>query len=135
MKRTYRSSGDTWTAWDDCDLHQTDCIAIAFIIAIFLHRTVDAPHNHGLLDRAIVTIQSPEAQSDGLEDSRKNFTIADRSNRDRGSSIVESTPRSRCKVSIQNGKRNIQDQGPIAWRSWTDRQLIVTTIKSDRGSD
>ena len=48
------------------------------------HRAVDAPHNHGLRNPAIVIIHSPEAQSDGLEDSRKNSTIAVRSNRDRG---------------------------------------------------
>ena len=46
--------------------------------------TVDAPHDHNLLDRAIVTVPSPEALSDGYEVSRKNSTIAVRSNRDRG---------------------------------------------------
>ena len=66
------------------DPHRTNCIAIAIIIAIFLHRTVDAPRNQGLRDRAIVTIESPEAQSDGAEGSWKHSMIAVRSNRDRG---------------------------------------------------
>ena len=64
---------------------------LPIIIAIFLHQTTDAPRNHGLRDRAIVTILSPEAQSDGVEGSWKNSTIAVRSNRDRG--VIK--PRSR----------------------------------------
>ena len=69
---------------DASDLHQTDVVAIAIIIAIFFHRTADAHQNRGPRDRAIVTIRSPEALSDGYEDTWKNSTIAVRLNRDRG---------------------------------------------------
>ena len=57
------------------------------------HRAVDAPHDRGLLDRAIAIVHSPEAPSDGTEDSWKKSMIVVRSNRDRGSFIVESLPR------------------------------------------
>ena len=131
MKRTYRSSCNTWTARDDRDLHRTDCIAIA----IFLHRTVDAPHNHGLLDRAIVTIQSPEAQLNGLEDSRKNSTIAVRSNHDR--SVIES--RSwlfhrgiSATISAQGFNSKCQEKYP---RLRPDRLAIVDRSPIDRDHD
>ena len=66
------------------DLHQTGGVAIAIISAIFFHRTAEAPRSLGPRDRAIVTIRSPEARSDGYEDTWKNSTIAVRSNRDHG---------------------------------------------------
>ena len=73
------------------DPHPTDGVAIEIIIAIFFHRTADAPRNLGPCDRAIVTIQSSEVRSDGVEGLWKNSTIAVRSSRDRGA--IE--PRSR----------------------------------------
>ena len=48
------------------------------------HRAVDALYDRGLCDCAIVTVPSPEVPSNGYEVSRKNSTIAVRSNRDRG---------------------------------------------------
>ena len=120
-----------WTARDDRDLHRTDCIAIAII----LHRTVDAPHNHGLLDRAIVTIQSPEAQSDGLEDSRKNSTIAVRSNRDRGAIEPRSWPFHRginATISAQGFNLKWQEKYP---RLRLDRLAIVDRSPVDRDHD
>ena len=69
---------------DASNLHQTDVVAIAIIITIFFHPMADAHRNHGPRDRAIVTIRSPEALSDGYEDTWKNSTIVVRSNRDRG---------------------------------------------------
>ena len=110
-------------------------IAIAIFIAIFLHRTVDAPHNHSLLDRAIVMIHSPEAQSDGLEDLRKNSTIAVRSNRDCG--VIE--PRSwlshrgiNATISAQGFNSKWQEICP---RSRPDRLAIVDRSPLDRDHD
>ena len=80
------------------DSHRTDCTVFARIIAIFLHRTAEAPRNCGPRDCAIVAIQSPEAKLNGAEGSWKNSTIADRSNRDGGA--IE--PRS---LNLQHGIR------------------------------
>ena len=63
------------------DPHRTDDVAITIIIAIFFHRTTDAPRNLSPRDRAIVTIHSPEVQSDDGDKSWKNPTIAVRSSR------------------------------------------------------
>ena len=60
----------------ESDLHQTDVVAIAIIIAIFFHRTANAHRNRGPRDRAIVTIRSLEALSDGHEDTWKKSLIA-----------------------------------------------------------
>ena len=117
------------------DLHQTDIIAIAIIITIFLHQMVDAPRNHGLRDRAIVTIKSPEAQSDGVEGSWKNSTIAVRSNRDRGA--IE--PRSwifnhgfKATISVHDSKRRRQEKRP---GSRPDRLTIVVRSPLDHDHD
>ena len=63
-----------------------------------------------------ISIKS-RSPSDGRDDSRKNSTIAVRSNRDRGSFITESSPRSsngvywRIKITIM--ARSRRDRGPI----------------------
>ena len=59
-------------------------------------------HQHGWIaigrtrrvdrDRAIVTLQSPDDRSDGVEGFWKNSMIAARSSRDRGVGMVESPP-------------------------------------------
>ena len=66
------------------DPHRTDGVTIAIIIAILFHQTADAPRNLGPRDRAIVTIQSPDVRSDGVEGLWKNSTIVVRSSRNRG---------------------------------------------------
>ena len=60
--------------------------------AVDCHRAVDLPHDRGVLDRVIAIVHSPEAPSDGGEDSWKKPTIMVQSSRDRGSFIVESMP-------------------------------------------
>ena len=84
---------------DDRDLHRTDGIATAIFIdrtvggcrrsflddrAVDRHRVVDPPHDRGILDLVIMIVHLLKAPSNGGEDSRKNSTIAVRSNRDHG---------------------------------------------------
>ena len=57
------------------DLHRTEGVAITIITAIFSHLTADAHRNHGPCDRAIVTIRSPEALSDGGDINRDFLQI------------------------------------------------------------
>ena len=101
------------------------------------HRAVDAPYDRGLRDRAIMTVPSPEAPSDGYEVSRKNSTIAVRSNRDCG--VIE--PRlwllhSGINAMIHGARFQLKTAGEnftIDARLSPDRGLIVATIKCDRG--
>ena len=104
---------------------------------------VDASHDHSLLDRTIVTVPSPEALSDGYEDTWKNSTIAVQSNRDRGA--IE--PRSwkfrrgiaytgsdggRLLTSTTIDARSWRDRGAIVARSWRDRGPIVAKIVANQ---
>ena len=98
------------------DLHRT----------VERHRAVDPPHDWGTLDQVIAIIHSPEAPSDRQDDSQKNSTIAVRSNRDRGSFVVESPPRS-----LDGGRWSINTT--IDARSWPDRGVIMAQWWRDRG--
>ena len=101
------------------------------------HRAVDAPYDRGLCDRAIVTIPSPEAPSNGYEDSRKNSTIAIRLNRDRG--VIEPPSwlfHSGINATIHGARFQLKMAGEnftIDARLSRNRGLIVATIKYDRG--
>ena len=107
-----------------------------------LHRDV---LDRGVLDRAITIVHSPEAPSDGWEDSWKKSTIVVRSNCDRGA--IE--PRSwllHCGINatillihgarfpLKMASEKVHDRSPIATRSCPrskpDRHAIVSTIEA-----
>ena len=85
-----------------------------------------ASHNRGWIaigrtrevdrDLAIVTLQLPEARSDGVEGLWKNSTIATRSSRDRGA--IE--PRSRSNQAAIEGIRAWDRSGFVSHRSAGD---------------
>ena len=106
------------------DPHRTDGVAIAIIIAIFFHRTADVPRNLSPRDRAILTIHSPEVQSDDGDKSWKNPTIAVRSSRDRAAIttrpsrdrtafVAESIPQDQTAADRAPGSRSRRDCGLI----------------------
>ena len=72
-------------------------------------------------DRAIVTLQSPDDRSDGMEGVWKNSTIAARSSRDWGDYVVESLPFKRMMIIKASMPRSMPDRGLIVARSWPDR--------------
>ena len=88
---------------------------------------VDAPHDHSLLDRTIVTVPSPEALSGGYEDTWKNSTIEPRSRRDRAA-IVE--------LKLWNRLHSIKTttNGDLGSRLTHDRDSIVVRLWQKLGS-
>ena len=86
---------------------------------------VDASHDHSLLDGKIVTVPSPEALSDGYEDTWKNSTIAVRSNRDRGAIERRSWKFRRGIASTGLNGGRLLTSTTIKARSWPDRGAIV----------
>ena len=117
----------TWCHVEDAeatDPHRTDDVAIVIIIVIFFHRTADALRNLGPRDRAIVTLQSPEDRSNGVEELWKNSTIAVRSSRDWGAYMVESPPFEWRAIDERPGPRSWRDRGPIVG-------LFEAEIKAD----
>ena len=95
-------------------------------------------------DRAIVTLQSPDDRSDGVEGFWKNSKIAARSNRDRGSieprsrrdrtAIAARSSRDRgvCMVESPPIEQKSIDERPGP-RSWPDRGAIVAQSRPDHG--
>ena len=107
------------------DLHQTEGITITIITTIFAHLTVDARQNRGPRDRAIGAIRSPEALSDGCEDTWKNSTIAVRSNRDRGT-IEPRSWSNCCGINSTRARRDFHDMcSEIDAQSTHDQATIV----------
>ena len=111
------------------------------LINLFFYTGGGASHQHGWIaivrmrkvdrDRAIVTLQSPEDRSDGVEGLWKNSTIAVQSNRDRGTieprsgSLHGGIAANRAGVDRRTTRTTIvarswRDRGPIAARSWPD---------------
>ena len=97
--------------------------------------------DHGVLVRAITIVHSPEAPSDGWEDSWKKSTIVVRSNRDHGA--IE--PRSwllhrgiNATILSINGARfplkmageKVHDRSPISTRSWPQSSAIVASFEA-----
>ena len=130
LKRNRVSGFDgrlTWCHVEDAearDPHRTDSVVIAIIIAIYFHRTADAPRNLGPRDRAIVTLQSPEDRSHVVEGLWKNSTIAARPSRDWGDYVVESPPFEQTMIVEASMPRSGPDRGPIVASSrrkmWPD---------------
>ena len=97
-----------------------------------------------VLDHAIAIVHSPEAPSDGWEDSWKKSTIVVRSNRDRGAIEPRSwllhrgnnatiLPIPGARFPLKMAGEKVHDRSPIAMRSWPDLRSIVATVKHDRG--
>ena len=106
------------------DPHRTDGVAIAIIIVIFFYRTADAPRNLSPRDRAIVTIHSPEVQSDDGDKSWKNPTIVVRSSRDRAA-IAQLSSRNRShRIRRRPTELQDHDRRTIVVRSWPNLELI-----------
>ena len=107
---------------DDRGLHRSDGWRLSQKFlgdrAVDCHRAVDPPHDHGVLDRVIAIVHSPEAPSDGGEDSWKKPTIMVRSwfvHRGinatiHGAQFQLKTPREKSTIDA----RSPRDQGLIA---------------------
>ena len=117
------------------DLHRTDEISI-------MSRTEQTAYDHSRRDRTIVTVPSPEALSDGYEDTWKNSTIAVQSNRDRGAIEPRSWKFRRGIVATEsNGGRLLTSttidaqswpaRGAIVARSWLKRWLFERKIEAE----
>ena len=109
------------STWRPHDRDLTATVKPDFILFMETHGASDFHRTAGrILGR------TPRSRSD-------RTAIAARSSRDRGSFIKEPKPRSRRTIPAEDGKRKVHDRGPIALWSWTDRRLIVATIKRDHG--
>ena len=86
---------------------------------------MDPPYDRGTLDRGIAIVHSAEAPSDDEEDSRKNPTIALRSNRNSGAIEPRWCVFHRGITSMIIRWRSLvdrdHDQLTIVARSWCDR--------------
>ena len=77
----------------------------------------------------IAIVHSPEAPSDGREDSWKNSTIAVRSNRDRGAIEPRLWIFHRGITSTRSHGDRVRPRIMIDTRSWPDRGAIVVLLK------
>ena len=97
--------------------------------------------DRGVQGRAITIVHSPEAPSDGWEDSWKKSRIMVRSNCDRGAIEPRSwllhrglnatiLPIHGAQFPLKMAGKKVHDRSPIVTQSWPDRHLIVASFEA-----